>query len=462
MAYPDGLNTSELWSRDVESRITSTQVPTPSTANAPGLLRGLRRADILALTFNNIVGAGIFTLPAVLAAAAGSWSVGVLIVVALVVVAMALCMVEVASRYDQTGGPLCYAGMAFGPLAGFTVGWLMYLSRLSAFGAVAVTGLDYAAGVWPALGTAPGRAVAITAFVGTLAFVNVRGVVYGALASTVLTVVKLVPLVILALAGMWFVNRAPEMAWPTGPRLDTLGDAVLLAFFACMGFESAAILAGESRTPRRDLLPGLVGGVSGATVLYALLLVVCFWHVPALARASRPLADAAAALAGPAGAVAMALTAAFSCAGNLSVSMVVSPRVLYALAEQGDVPRIFSSVHAWRRTPAVAILTHAALVWVLTLTGTFVYLATFSATTRLLTYASTCAALIALRKRDGPAPVTIPAGGLLAALALASTAAALSTTSGSAVRDLSIALALGFALRALPASRRRVAPSIDI
>jgi amino acid transporter len=187
-----------------------------------------------------------------------------------------------------------------------------------------------------------------------------------------------------------------------------------------------------------------------------LLVLVCFWLVPDLARAKRPLADAAAVLVGPAGAVAMALAAAVSCAGNATVSMIVSPRVLYALAEQGDVPRICSAVHPARRTPAIAIVTYAVLVWALTLTGTFVYLATFSAMTRLLTYASTCGALIALRRRDGPAPVSVPAGPFLAALALGSTAAALATTTGSALRDLAIALTLGFVLRALPAIRRRV------
>jgi amino acid transporter len=280
--------------------------------------------------------------------------------------------------------------------------------------------------------------------------------VYGARVSTGLTAVKLLPLVTLALAGMWFAGGSHEPISAVRPGLDTLGNAALLAFFACMGFESAAVLAGEARNPRRDLLPGLVGGAAGAAVLYVLLVMVCFWLVPDLAGARRPLADAAAALAGPAGAAAMAVAAAISCAGNITVSMVVSPRVLYALAEQGDVPRICSAVDPNRRTPAVAIVTFALLVLALTLTGTFVYLATFSAMTRLLTYASTCGALVVLRRRDGPAPVSVPGGPLLAALALGSTAAALATTTGPALRDLSIALTVGFILRAVSTLRRPV------
>jgi len=134
----------------------------------PGLIRGLGRLDILALTLNNIVGAGIFTMPAALVAGAGGWSVGVLLLTIALVAIMALCTVEVASRYDVTGGPMYYAGAAFGAPAGFVIGWLMYLSRLSAFGAIATIMLDYSAGLWPAVGTTAVRTGVITVFIAVL------------------------------------------------------------------------------------------------------------------------------------------------------------------------------------------------------------------------------------------------------------------------------------------------------
>jgi APA family basic amino acid/polyamine antiporter len=89
--------------------------------SSPSLLRRLGRTDILLFTLNNIVGSGIFTLPAVLVAGAGAWSFGVLGFTVLLVVLMALCTAEVASRYDTTGGPMLYANAAFGPTAGFLV-----------------------------------------------------------------------------------------------------------------------------------------------------------------------------------------------------------------------------------------------------------------------------------------------------------------------------------------------------
>jgi amino acid transporter len=419
------------------------------------LYRGLSRLDIVALTLNSIVGAGIFTLPAVLVAGAAGWSISVLLLAITLVAVMALCTIEVASRYDVTGGPMYYAGEAFGPSASFVVGWLYYLSRLAGFGAIATIMLDYSAGLWPALGTTAVRALGLTVFIGTIASVNVRGIVQGALTTNLLTIIKGVPLVLLAVAGLWLGG----WAWlpSEGPSsLDALGGAVLVALFACMGFEPAAVIAGEARDPQRDLPVGMLGGVLGAGALYTLLLFTCFRTVPDLGRSTRPLADAAAALVGPEGATVLLLTAVISCAGSLSGWMMASPRVLYALAVQGDMPEVFAAVHPVRRTPWVAILASALLVWLMTLSGTFVYLATFSAIARLLTYASTSGALLVLRKRVGPAPIPIPLGPLLAIVAVLSTLVVLGSTTSTAVRDVSIAVVLGWAARTVTRRRNQV------
>jgi amino acid transporter len=127
--------------------------------------------------------------------------------------------------------------------------------------------------------------------------------------------------------------------------------------------------------------------------------------------------------------------------------MIGGPRLLFALAAQGDLPRVLAAVNPVRQTPGVAIVVTAVLFWLLTTSGTFVYLATFSTLSRLLAYASTCAALIVLRRREGAAPVSIPFGPVCAVIALVCTALALVTTTGTAVRDLAIAMVLGFGAR---------------
>jgi amino acid transporter len=421
----------------------------------PGeLKRGLTGVDLTSITLNSVIGAGIFTMPAALAAGAGSASIAALLGMLVLVSLIVLCMAEVASRYDVTGGPVVYVGSAFGPFAGFVAGWLMYVSRLATFGAIAVTMLDYGGGLWAPLQETGARVAVITVFVAVITAINVRGVVRGALTSNVLLALKLIPLVLLALAGAGLAfGDALPLPEPAG--INELGAAFLIAFYAFMGFEQSTVVAGESRNPRRDVPIGLLGGIAVVGVLYSLLVLACMHTVPDLGAARRPLADAAAALVGAPGATLVAVTAVLSCAGTLSVWMIAAPRVLYALSAQGELPRALSLVHAVRSTPYIAILTSAVLVWLLTVSGTFAYLATFSALTRLLVYAGSCAALPVLRKRGGEAPVSIPFGQILAAIAVLLSLGVLATTSLVALRDVAIALALGLALRLTVRLRRQ-------
>ena len=419
------------------------------------LHRGLGRFDLAAITLTTVVGAGVFTMPAQLVANAGNWTVAVLAFTIALVAVTALCTAEVASRFDVTGGPLVYADSAFGPLAGFVIGWLMYLSRLASFGAIAAIMLDYAAGFWPALGERFIRNGTITLFVAAVAAINLAGIVRGAAASNTLTALKVAPLLLLAVAGLTLAG-SPVATPLAAPSVAQFGNAVLIVFFACMGFEVATVVAGEVRDARRNVPVGMLLGVAAVGTLYVLVVHACLKLVPNLATSTRPLADAAAALAGPAGATLLAATAIVSCAGALVAWMIGGPRVPFALASRGDLPAVLAKVHPTRRTPSVAILASAVLVWVLTISSTFVYLATFSALSRLVTYASICAALLVLRRRDGPAPLPIPLGPLWAVLALLGTVAALATTTLTVVRDLAIALAVGLMLRWLVKRRHSV------
>src|SRR5882762_3546572 len=106
-----------------------------STTPREGLVRGIRRWDLVAITINGIIGAGIFGLPASVYALIGSYSLIAFVACALVVTLIILCFAEVSSRFDETGGPYVYARAAFGPTVAFEVGWLIWLARLTAFAA---------------------------------------------------------------------------------------------------------------------------------------------------------------------------------------------------------------------------------------------------------------------------------------------------------------------------------------
>ncbi|HEX9706160.1 MAG TPA: APC family permease [Steroidobacteraceae bacterium] len=414
---------------------------------SPGLHRGLGRFDVVALCVNSIVGAGVFAMPAGLAIDAGRYSLAVIFVAFVVVGFLALSLAEVSSRYDVTGGPQVYAERTFGPLTGFTVGWLFSVSRLASYALIAQIMLDYAAAVWPSLSAPWPRAVAITVFTFFLTAINIRAVTRGAWVGNLLTIAKMLPLGLIALAGLWFAGWNDIPATP--PRQpDGLSSALQLALFACVGFDVAAIVAGEMRDPRRDLPVSILGGLGISCLLYLLLMLACYGVLPDTAASKLPLADVAQSFIGPVGATLMSLAAVVSCAGGLAVQMLVSPRNIFALGESGDLPRPIVAIHRAFRTPYVAIVTYATLSWLLTITGTFKYLLAIFVIARMLAYGSTAAALIVLRRREGPAPVPVRGGVVVSVLALAACVALVATASFQAVRDVVIVVLIGFAIRA--------------
>ena len=418
------------------------------SVDPPRLHRGLRRFDVISLTVNSVVGAGVFAMPAGLAISSGRWSLAVIFTAFAVVALLALTLAEVASRFDVTGGPQYYAQHTFGPLAGFTVGWLFVVSRFASFALIAFVMLDYAAALWPLLAEKWPRMIAITVFTLALTAINVRGVTRGAWVGNLLTIAKMLPLSLIAIAGLWFAgwNDIPTTA-PREP--GGLTDGLLLALFACFGFEVAAIVAGEMREPRRDLAISILAGLGISCALYLLLMLACYAVLPDTAASKLPLADVAEYFVGTPGRTIMVSAAVVSCAGGLAVAILVSPRNMFALGESGDLPSAFSAVHPDYRTPHVSIIVYALLSWLFAVTGTFEYLVNFFVISRILAYGSTSAALMVLRRREGPAPVPMPGGVPIAIAALLCCAGIVLTTDWKAVRDVAIALVVGFLIRAV-------------
>jgi APA family basic amino acid/polyamine antiporter len=427
---------------------------------SPGLHRGLGRFDVVALCVNSVVGAGVLAMPAEVAGDAGRYSLVVIFAAFVVVGLLALSLAEVASRYDVTGGPQVYAQRTFGPLTGFTVGWLFTVSRLASTALITMVGLDYAAALWPALGGAGPRAIVATLAMLVLTVINLRGVTGGAGVGNLLTVAKMLPLGLIALAGLAYAgwNDVPG----TDPREpDGLWRALDVALFACVGFDVATTVAGEMRDPRRDLPISILGGLAIACLLYLLLMLACFGVLPDTAASKLPLADVSRHFIGPTGATLMAIAAVISCAGGLAVQMLVTPRNVFALGEAGDLPRTVTAVHSGFRTPYVAIVTCASLSWLLAVTGTFQYLLALFVISRMLAHGSTAAALIVLRRREGPAPLPVPGGIAISVLAIAACVVIVATQPWQAVRDVAIVMAVGFAIRAavrMRLRRSKVAP----
>src|SRR5437016_14574100 len=261
------------------------------TASPEGLVRGIRRWDLVAVTINGIIGAGIFGLPSKVYGLIGSYSLIAFIVCALVVMLIILCFAEVGSRFDTTGGPYLYAREAFGPTVAFEVGWLIWLARLTAFAANCNLMVSYLSFFWaPANSTIP-RALVITGVVLSLTALNVFGVRQAAIASNLFTVGKLIPMLIFVGAGLFFLNPH-AFALGARPSAGAFSQSVLLLLYAFTGFEMAAIPAGEIRDPQKHLPRALLIATAVVACTYILVQVLCIGTLPELARSTKPLADA--------------------------------------------------------------------------------------------------------------------------------------------------------------------------
>ena len=389
-----------------------------ATSGSP-LLRNIRKWDLVALVLNSIVGAGIFGLPARAYALAGPYSILAYLACTVPVFLIVLCFAEVSSRFKETGGLYLYARAAFGPLAGFEIGWLAWLARLTAFAALCNLFADYLSYFLPVSGSGTGRVAAIAVVVSFLAAANVAGVRLASLFGNVFTVAKLVPLVLLVVVGSFFLNTQSYLS-ATPPSYTGFSASVLLLVFAFTGFEIATIPAGEALDPRRDLPFALLTATVMAVLLYVGIQAVCIATLPELATSQRPLADAGTRLFGGPGAAVISLGALISVMGTMNAIMLAAPRLLFAMAEQRQLPRIISATHRRFHTPHVAILLSALGMLALTLSGTFASAATLSTIIRLTTYAVTCAALPVLRRRSGSSQAlfVVPAGEVVSMVAL--------------------------------------------
>ncbi|HEY8519270.1 MAG TPA: amino acid permease [Gammaproteobacteria bacterium] len=413
-------------------------------AARPALLRTVSRRQLVGLAVNDVVGSGIFLLPAAAAALLGAGSVLGVVIAGLAVALLVLCFAEAATHFDEPGGAYLYTREAFGRFVGFEVGWMTWLARLASIASLA-NGFALAVSfLWPAAAAGAPRAVLVTTLIALLTWLNVLGVRHGAGAAVTLVVAKLVPLAVFVAAGLFFVHW-PRVAAMELPAAGALGEAALLLLFAYAGFENTPAAAGEYRNPRRDVPFALLVMILAVTLLYAAVQLVAVGTLPGIAQSEAPLAAAAATFLGAGGAWLMTVGGIVSIAGNMSNTVLMAPRYLYALARDGYGPAVLAAVHPVYRTPAVAIVASSTLALALALSGSFVQLATLSVVARLVTYVGTAAAVPVLRRRFGERPGAwrLPGGAAIPALAVLLSLALLASASWGNLVAGAAALAAG-------------------
>jgi amino acid transporter len=396
-------------------------VQAPLQRSPAELVRAIGRWSMVALAVNSIVGSGIFGLPAPVAGFVGRASPLAVLLAGAGMGVIIACYSEVASQFTETGGTYLYLRHAFGRLAGLQVVWLMLLSRLTAVAAAVNLLVTYLAEFWPRATQPVPRLAIITGFIGVLAAVNCRGVGAGTQMSNAAVVAKLGALGLVCAAGIvWLTVHPAVAAPPVTADTDSWLKAMLLLLFAYGGYEAALNPMGEARDPRRDVAFALFVALLVVTVLYSVLQWVVVGVLTDPAKSLRPLADAARIMLGEPGAALISIGALVSVYGYVSANMLTTPRGIFAPAQAGDLPALLGAVHPRWRTPYVAILVFAVLLWAFSQFASFSWNVTLSAVSRIVYYAGICAAVPVLRRtQPGAAAFRVPGGLTLPILGVA-------------------------------------------
>jgi amino acid transporter len=383
------------------------------------LKRSLGLFDVVCLGVNAVIGQGIFLLPGLAFALLGPASLLALLCAALLAFLIALCFAEVGSRFKSTGGAYAYAREAFGPLAGFEVGWMLCVVCVVSWAALA-NGFTIVLGVFiPAVTEGVLQKVVAVGLMTVMMAINLFGSKIGGKLSTVFSVAKLVPLLVFVVAGLIYFD--PTTFHPFAPDgYEKLPEGILLLLYALVGFESSVVPAGEMEEPQKAVPISLVSVMVLVCIVYVGVFVACISLHPSLSGAKRPVSEAAEALMGSAGGQFIAIGILISVLGINAAQALVGPRKIFAMAERGDLPSWFAEVHEGSGVPRRAILATYLVSVALTIHGSFKDLAILGVVARFAQYIPTCLALLVFRKRDVRSTATkgflVPGGQAIACL----------------------------------------------
>ena len=364
---------------------------------APPRTMGLFGASLLPV--NGMIGAGIFALPATLFLAVGDFAPWMILLGGLLFLPLTLTFAWLSARFEHSGGPILYGEAAFGRFVGFQAGWARYASAIVTVAANTHVMVSYLATLFPVLDGPVLRPLLVAGFIGFITIVNLFSLRSSVATLSALTAVKLLPLLALIFAGLFAGDPRAGLVLPEFTDAESV---VLLTYYAFIGFEYVVLPAGEMKNPKRDVPLALVAMLGAVTLLYMLVIWAYIAIDPGVAADSEnPLALAADAAMGPAGAIAIVIAAAFSIGANNFAGGISLPRMTFGMAERGMLPRWFMTVSPRLDTPVNSILFYGAASIAFGLWEGFLVLALAGTLTRLLTYLIAAFALPVIEHREG-------------------------------------------------------------
>ena len=386
------------------------------------LLRHLGPFDGAAIVVSNVIGSGIFIVPAFVAQGVPTaWGMlSVWLAGGLLAFAGAMAYAELATLRPRAGGEYVYLREAFGPVAGFLTGWTSFVAGFSGAIAASAVGLaSYLGRFIPAAGDttpliaaplgfvtltlSPQAVVALTAIAG-LSAVHVFGLGPGRIVQNVLAGLKVLVLMIFVALG-FSIGQGTVANFATSTAVvapSSWALALIPVMFSYSGWNAATYVAEEMRDPQRNVPLALGIGTITVVVIYMFLNVLYIYALPVseLALVDVRVVDAAAdRLFGPAGAAPLAAASVVMIAASISAMVLAGPRVYYAMAQDGQFFARLAHVHPRFRTPTAAIVAQSAWAGVLVLTGTFTQLVEYTGFAVVLFAGVAVTALFVIRHR---------------------------------------------------------------
>jgi len=318
----------------------------------------------LALVIGNMIGSGIFLLPASLAPLGPNAMIGWA-----VTIAGALCLAGVfaalARAMPHAGGPYDYVRTAFGPATGFFVMWSYWISAWVTNATIAIAAVSYLSSVAPGLFETPGSApLAAIGFVLLFSAIACHGARVTGIVQVVTSVLKLLPLIAAMVLALYVIGSGGETAAfaPVPVSTGGIASALALTLWAMLGFESATVPDGKVHDPQRNIPRATLWGTFLVGLVYLAASSAVFLLLPAerAAAAAAPFADLVGAFWGEGAATAVALFAAISCLGALNGWVMIQAEIPFALARRGVFPAWFGR-ESKRGVPVRAQLAGCAL-----------------------------------------------------------------------------------------------------
>ena len=381
------------------SRTTS---PPRAPAGDTKLKRSMGLWMATALVVGTMIGSGVFLLPASLAGTAGPVSILAWVFTGAGAILLALVFAGLGRSMPRTGGPYAYARRAFGDFIGFQTAWGYWIAVWAGNAAIAVAFVAYGAVFWPELGDSNLLAALVgIGLIWLLTLTNALGTRESGALQVVTTVLKFVPLAIIGLVGLFFVDGgnytpfAPEGTW------TAISAAAPLTLWAFIGLESATVPAEEVRDPERTIPRATILGTVITTALYIVATVAIMGILPTaeLAASTSPFADAAGQIFGGGWDKVIAAVAMVSTFGALNGWIMLQGRVPLAAAEDGLFPPQFAKVHGKRRTPVFGLVVSSVFATALMLMNytkglvdAFTFVILLATLTTLVPYAYSAAA----------------------------------------------------------------------